>query len=60
MPLFRQPLFLPKLVARHLRVGPVPQAHAEVLHAWAGTIRDASITKQKETETRFEQQIIAW
>ena len=54
MPLFRQPLFLPKLVARHLRVGPVPQAHAEVLHAWAGTIRDASITKQKETETRFE------
>lgn len=45
-------LFNKKLIENAAQLGPIPQAHAEALHEWAGTIKSGSILKQKETAIR--------
>lgn len=50
--LFHQPLFNPKLLAKRITQQPSPAAHKKILHDWAETIRNGSITKQKETSIR--------
>ncbi|MDP1766901.1 MAG: Eco57I restriction-modification methylase domain-containing protein [Methylotenera sp.] len=50
--LFHQNLFNQKLVAKHQATTPTPPAHKALLHGWAGTISNQSITKQKEQAIR--------
>ncbi|MDO9394815.1 MAG: TaqI-like C-terminal specificity domain-containing protein [Methylotenera sp.] len=50
--LFHQTLFNQKLVAKHQATTPTPPAHKALLHDWASTIANQSITKQKEQAIR--------
>ncbi|MHB8679884.1 MAG: Eco57I restriction-modification methylase domain-containing protein, partial [Rudaea sp.] len=52
MSLFRQPLLNPSLVAKQLKPEPIDPGHAALLHGWAATIRDGSISTQKEIAIR--------
>ncbi len=50
--LFHQALFNQKLVAKRQATSPTPFAHKSLLHHWAATIHNQSITKQNEQAIR--------
>lgn len=54
-------LFNRKVLKRHIHdAAPAPEAHAQILSAWAESIRDKSIEKQKEValHSDFKQRIV--
>ena len=50
--LFHQSLFNQKLIAKRQANAPTPSAHKDLLHHWAATIHNQSITKQNEQAIR--------
>ncbi|MEI7456283.1 MAG: hypothetical protein WCK93_06115 [Nitrosomonadales bacterium] len=58
MTLFRQPLFNPRLVAKRCSTAATPERHKQILHDWAQTIRDGSITKKSNKEIAIRSSFI--
>ena len=58
MGLFRQPLFNPRLIAKRCPTAPTPAQHKQILHDWAQTIRDGSITKKSNKEAAIRSAFI--
>ncbi|MDD5613084.1 MAG: N-6 DNA methylase, partial [Gallionella sp.] len=56
--MFRQPLFNARLVAKRCPASPTPEAHKRLLHDWAQTIRDGSISKKSNKETAIRSAFI--
>ncbi len=58
MQLFHQPLFNPRLIAKRCSLAPTPAAHKQILHDWAQTIRNGSITKKGNKEAAIRSAFI--
>jgi hypothetical protein len=58
MELFRQPLVNPRLIAKRCPTAPTPAQHKQILHDWAQTIRDGSITKKSNKEAAIRSAFI--
>ncbi len=58
MTLFRQPLFNPRLVAKRCLTATTPALHKQILHDWAQTIRDGSITRKSNKEVAIRSAFI--
>lgn len=58
MELFRQSLFNPRLLAKRCPTAPTPANHKQILHDWAQTIRDGSISKKSNKESAIRSAFI--
>jgi hypothetical protein len=57
-PLFRPALFNARLLSRRISNAPTPPQHKQILHDWAHTIRDGSISKKSNKESAIRSAFI--
>jgi len=57
-PLFRPALFNPRVLAKRIANTPTPVAHKQILHDWAATIRNGSISKKSNKEAAIRSAFI--
>lgn len=56
--LFRPALFNPRVLAKRIATTPTPVAHKQILHDWAATIRNGSISKKSNEEAAIRSAFI--